>query len=42
VVDGISDLKSIDALLKTMQKGEQFGKLVVCIIDSNPREAGKL
>lgn len=42
VVDGISDLKSIDALFTAMQKGEQFGKLVVRISDSKPREAGKL
>lgn len=42
VVDGISDLRSIDDLFKTMQKGEQFGKLVVRISDNISCKAGKL
>lgn len=42
VVHGLHDLQAIERLFETMQKGEQFGKLVVRISDDVPCYAGKL
>jgi len=42
VVHGINNLQAIDGLFQTMQKGEQFGKLVVKISEDGPARAEKL